>query len=65
MKKEIDNNQQYQEVSPFMKGVIKWFQNLMDKFTRGKYSSEEAEFFSDESNLYDENGDLKPEYEKK
>ena len=47
MKKEIDNNQQYQEVSPFMKGVIKWFQNLMDKYTRGKYSSEEAGFFSD------------------
>lgn len=65
MKEEIDNNQQYQEVSPFMKGVIKWFQNLMDKYTRGKYSSEEAGFFSDESNLYDENGDLKPEYEKK
>lgn len=66
MKKEIDNNQQHQEVSPFMEGVIKWFQKLMDKYTRGKYSSEEEiRFFSDESNLYDENGDLKPEYEKK
>lgn len=66
MKKEIDNNQQHQEVSPFMKGVIKWFQALMDKYTHGKYSSsEEMAFFSDESNLYDENGDLKPEYEKK
>ena len=66
MKKEIDNNLQHQEVSPFIEGVIKWFQNLMDKYTRGKYSSEEeTRFFSDESNLYDENGDLKPEYEKR
>lgn len=66
MKKEIDNNLQHQEVSPFIEGVIKWFQNLMDKYTHGKYSSEEeTRFFSDESNLYDENGDLKPEYEKR
>ena len=54
MKKEIDNNQQYQEVSPFMKGVIKWFQNLMDKYTRGKYSSEEAGFFFFFSPIYDD-----------
>ena len=66
MKKKIDNKQQHQEVSPFVEGVIKWFQTLVDKYTCGKYSSEEdVAFFSDESNLYDENGNLKPEYEKK
>lgn len=66
MKKKINNEQQHQEISPFVEGVIKWFQALMDKYTHGKYSSsEEIAFFSDESNLYDENGVLKPEYENK
>lgn len=64
--KEFENNQQNQEVSPFVEGVIKWFQNLMEKYTRGKYSSEEQKaFFSDDLNLYDSKGKPTPEYKEK
>ncbi|MBQ0141996.1 MAG: hypothetical protein KBT06_04230 [Prevotellaceae bacterium] len=64
--KEIENNQQGQEVSPFVEGVIKWFQTLMEKYTHGKYSSEEEKaFFSNDSNLYDEKGEPTPEYKEK
>lgn len=46
--------------------VINFFQKLMVKFTKGKYSTpEEQAFFSDEKNLYDENGKLTPQYQEK
>lgn len=64
--KEVENNQQNQGISPFVEGVIKWFQTLMDKYTHGKYSSEkEKAFFSDDSNLYDKKGKPTPEYKEK
>ena len=50
----------------FLSRVINFFQKLMVKFTKGKYSTpEEQAFFSDEKNLYDENGRLTPQYQKK
>lgn len=68
MKQEEDNKKQNdkEEDSTFLSKVMDFFIKLMDKFTDGKYSTkEEQEFFADEKNLYDENGDITPEYQRK
>lgn len=68
MEKEITNPQEKKVESPdsFITRVTDFFIKLMDKFTKGKYKTpEEQAFFADEKNLYDENGQLTPEYQKK
>lgn len=50
----------------FITKVTDFFIKLMDKFTKGKYNTlEEQAFFADEKNLYDEKGNITPEYQKK
>lgn len=50
----------------FLSRVTVFFSKLMERFTNGKYSTpEEKAFFGDENNLYDEEGNLTPEYQKR
>ena len=50
----------------FLSKIADFFIKLMEKYTKGKYSTpEEQAFFADESNLYDEKGNITPEYQKK
>ena len=50
----------------FLSRVTIFFSKLMERFTNGKYSTpEEKAFFGDENNLYDEEGNLTPEYQKR
>lgn len=54
-----------EEIS-FMSRITEFFVKLMDKFTKGKYSTpEEQEFFSDEKNLYNEDGSFTEEYQRR
>jgi hypothetical protein len=66
---KIDNkNHEFEndKDNSFVVKVIRTFQKLIDKYTGNKYTTkEEQEFFSDESNLYDENGNLTPAYKQK
>lgn len=68
MKQEEDNKKknEKEDDGTFLSKVMDFFIKLMDKFTDGKYSTkEEQEFFADEKNLYDENGDITPEYQRR
>lgn len=50
----------------FLSRVTEFFIKLLDKYTKGKYSTpEEQAFFEDEKNLYDERGNITPEYQKR
>lgn len=50
----------------FLSKVSEFFIKLLEKFSKGRYSTpEEQAFFADEKNLYDENGRLTEAYQKK
>ena len=68
MKQEEDNKKRNdkEDDGSFLSKVMDFFIKLMDKFTDGKYSTkEEQDFFADEKNLYDEKGDITPEYQRR
>lgn len=68
MEQEIKKQQEQvvENNESFFSKVFGYFTKLMSRFTKGKYSTpEEKAFFSDEKNLYDENGKITPQYQKK
>ena len=63
--KKLQEMTKEEEIS-FLSRITEFFVKLMDKFTKGKYSTqEEQEFFSDEKNLYNEDGSFTEEYQRR